>query len=112
MPFALATGMGSTFDCADHSNRVCFLLRSIISFPVMDVSIAVVIMSLKTPLIFTDDRGFLRKNPCKSVAENLELTRMLFGPSLHNDFLIGIELYRVAALPVQIAEEAALPSAE
>src|SRR5579871_941087 len=34
MPLALATGMGSTFDCADHSKSVCFLVRSTISGPV------------------------------------------------------------------------------
>src|SRR5258706_1693030 len=44
MPFARATGMGSTFDCADHSNNVCFFVRSTISWPVMvGVDIAVVI---------------------------------------------------------------------
>src|SRR5579862_4332902 len=36
--------MGSTFDCADHSNSVCFFVRSTNSWPVMAWSeIAVVI---------------------------------------------------------------------
>src|SRR5580698_4001739 len=46
MPFARATGIGSTFDCADHSYNVCFLVRSTISFPVIvGVAVAVVIQS-------------------------------------------------------------------
>src|SRR5438309_9986863 len=44
--------------------------------------------------------------------KNLELARVLFCPALNNNFLVGIELDRVAALAVQIAEEAVLPSAE
>src|ERR1700674_1151517 len=44
MPFARATGMGSTLDCADHSNSVCFFVRSTISWPVMvGLAVAVVI---------------------------------------------------------------------
>src|SRR5208282_594144 len=44
MPLARATGMGSTLDCADHSNRVCFLVRSTISWPVIvGLAVAVVI---------------------------------------------------------------------
>src|SRR6266446_5463196 len=47
MPFARATGMGSTLDCADHSKSVCFLVRSTISWPVIvGVAIAVVIKFL------------------------------------------------------------------
>src|SRR5436190_18574454 len=34
-PFAPATGIGSTLDCADHSNSVCALVRATISSPVM-----------------------------------------------------------------------------
>ena len=37
---------------------------------------------------------------------------MFFRPAFHYDFLIGIELNRVAALPMQVAKEAILPSAE
>src|SRR5205814_10507052 len=37
MPFARATGIGSTFDCADHSKSVCFFERAIPSSPVMDL---------------------------------------------------------------------------
>src|SRR6266850_3877635 len=45
MPLARAMGMGSTFDWADHSNRVCFLLRSTISWPVIaGVAVAVVML--------------------------------------------------------------------
>src|SRR5215475_14156182 len=105
MPFALATGMGSTFDCADHSNRVCFFERSTISFPVMDVSIAVVIVSLKTPRTPRMTRMPANRSApsAKIDGQNLELTRMLLGPSLHDNLLVGIELDCVAALPVQIA---------
>src|SRR6516162_7112608 len=35
MPFARATGIGSTFDCAVHSKSVCFFDKAIISSPVM-----------------------------------------------------------------------------
>src|SRR4029079_1259698 len=41
MPFALATGMGSTFDCADHSNSVCLRARATISSPVIAVCVSV-----------------------------------------------------------------------
>src|ERR1017187_920428 len=44
MPFARATGMGSTFDCADHSNSVCFLVRSTISWPVMVGTVVTVVI--------------------------------------------------------------------
>src|ERR1700733_2076747 len=37
---------------------------------------------------------------------------MLFGPALDYDFLVGIELDGVAALAMEIAEEAVLPSAK
>src|SRR5258708_35611357 len=37
---------------------------------------------------------------------------MLLGPSLHDDFLVRIELNRVTTLAVKISEEAVLPSAE
>ena len=42
----------------------------------------------------------------------LELARMLFGPAFHYDFFVGVELDGVAALAVEVAEEAVLPSAE
>src|SRR6202011_1130967 len=42
----------------------------------------------------------------------LELAAVLFGPAFHDNFLVGIELDGVAALPVEIAEEAVLPSTE
>src|ERR1700722_17669119 len=50
MPLARATGIGSTFDCADHSNSVCFLVRSTISWPVMDglATVVLIISSRKT----------------------------------------------------------------
>src|SRR5208282_1818903 len=58
MPLARATGMGSTFDCADHSNSVCFLVRSTISWPVMvGFVIAVVIVPLSNFLFTTESQG-------------------------------------------------------
>src|SRR5215469_5978133 len=44
MPLARATGMGSTLAWADHSNRVCFLVRLTISWPVMAGVAVVVVM--------------------------------------------------------------------
>src|SRR5436853_640459 len=41
MPFARATGIGSTFDCADHSKSVCFFDSAIISSPLIVASISV-----------------------------------------------------------------------
>src|SRR5437762_1538157 len=35
MPLARATGIGSTFDCADHSKSVCFFDSAIISSPLI-----------------------------------------------------------------------------
>src|SRR6202140_1974344 len=42
----------------------------------------------------------------------LELAAVLLGPALDDDFLVGVELNGIAALPVQIAKEAVLPPAE
>src|SRR5215472_10250813 len=60
----------------------------------------------------TDKSRHIRENPCQSVARILELSRVLFGPALDYHFLICVELDGVAALAVEIAEEAILPSAE
>src|ERR1700688_2967226 len=54
---------------------------------------------------------------CDSVVRSfmvlfLELARMFFGPAFDYDFFVGIELDGVAALAVEVAEEAVLPSAE
>jgi hypothetical protein len=46
MPLAFATGIGSTFDCADHSNNVCFLFRSTIYGPVMAGVVRVVVINV------------------------------------------------------------------
>src|SRR5687767_10018224 len=48
MPFARATGIGSTFDCADHSKSVCFFDSAIISSPVILVSVSVAMSSSLT----------------------------------------------------------------
>src|SRR3982751_6101191 len=45
MPFARATGIGSTFDCADHSKSVCFFDSAIISSPLIVASISVAMCS-------------------------------------------------------------------
>src|ERR1035438_800814 len=42
----------------------------------------------------------------------LELAAVLFGPAFDDDFLVSVELNGIAALPMQIAEEAVLPSTE
>src|SRR5581483_6740458 len=47
MPCARATGIGSTFDCADHSKSVCFFDSAIISSPLIVVSVSVA-MSVPT----------------------------------------------------------------
>src|SRR6202166_4661095 len=54
---------------------------------------------------------------CDSVVRSfmvlfLELARMFFGPAFDYDFFVGIELDGVAALAVEVAEEAVFPSAE
>src|SRR4029077_21018224 len=95
MPLARATGMGSTLDCADHSNSVCFFVRSTISWPVMvGLAVAVVIY---------------RNSSCFSTSE---LARVLFRPALDHNPLLGIKLDRVASLCVHDAEAAVFPSAE
>src|SRR4051812_44442621 len=43
-PLARATAIGSTFDCADHSNSVCFRDSAIISSPVIDLNVSVAIL--------------------------------------------------------------------
>src|SRR6266850_7679633 len=48
MPFARATGIGSTAACADHSKSVCRRQRSTISSPVM-VSVMVVMETVMLP---------------------------------------------------------------
>src|ERR1022692_1926105 len=49
---------------------------------------------------------------CIRVNPRLEFSAVLFSPALYYDFLVGVELDGVAALAVEIAEEAVLPSAE
>src|SRR5581483_10276407 len=41
MPFARATGIGSTFACADHSKSVCFFESATISSPLIVASVSV-----------------------------------------------------------------------
>src|SRR5215510_6394775 len=43
MPFARATGIGSTFDCAVHSKSVCFFDSAIISSPLIVDKVSTVI---------------------------------------------------------------------
>src|SRR5580658_434625 len=95
MPFARATGIGSTLDCADHSNRVCFLVRSTISWPVMAGTTVEVVIELLDIL--------------KTYSE---LPRVLLRPALDHNFLFGVELDRIAPLCVHDPEETVLPSAE
>src|SRR5712671_1678912 len=45
-------------------------------------------------------------------AERLEFPAVLFGPAFDYDFLVGVELDGIAALAVEVAEKAVLPSAE
>src|SRR5438270_8259521 len=115
MPLALATGMGSTLDCADHSNNVCFFVRSTISCPVIDFS--TVVVAINASEFATDLHEYSRINPiredsCESVAGFLELAAVLFCPALNNNFLIRVELDGVSSLPVEVAEKAVLPTAE
>src|ERR1051325_11991454 len=42
----------------------------------------------------------------------LKLSRMFFGPAFHDNFFVGIELDRITALAVHIAEETVFPPAE
>src|SRR5271157_4950499 len=94
MPFARATGIGSTLDCADHSYSVCFFVRSTISWPVMAGTVVAVVIKFS------------------GLAQNSELARVLLRPALDHNFLLGVELDRVASLSVHDAEEAVFPSAE
>src|SRR3984885_9163112 len=95
---------------------MCFLAKSTISCPVMDVSIAVVIMSLvghgssQMPRSHSRViRVLIRVNPWPRI---LEFPRVLLGPAFNHNLFVGIELDGIATLPVQIAEEAVFPSAE
>src|ERR1700675_4317196 len=96
MPLALATGMGSTFDCADHSNSVCVFVRSTISWPVI-VGLAVAVV------IYNNSSCF---QSCS------ELARVFLRPALDHNFLFRIELDRVPSLCMHDAEEAVFPPAE
>src|ERR1700731_2006152 len=51
-------------------------------------------------------------NAFKEDGNQSELARVLLGPALDYDFLLGIELDRVPALSMQDAEEAVFPAAE
>src|ERR1700758_301648 len=90
MPLARATGIGSTFDCADHSKSVCFLVRSTISCPDSDgVVVRVVIFSsvqkcLQTSAARPDEGIWAHIN-------SLELARVFFRPAFHDNFLLGVE---------------------
>src|ERR1700738_4297643 len=120
MPLARATGIGSTFDCADHSYNVCLRARSTISLPVMEDVSAIVVMSilLATSVTLCGLWGWMRLNHRAhrghrvKLTNLLELAAVLFGPAFDDNFLVGIELDGVAALPVEIAEETVFPSTE
>src|SRR5260370_26268482 len=117
MTLVRATGIGSTFDCADHSYSVCLRARSTISWPVMEDVSAIGVMSILLgisvilcggmSLHHREQRGHRVK-----LTNLLELAAVLFRPAFDDNFLVGIELDGVAALPVEIAEEAVLPSTE
>src|SRR5260370_23664439 len=51
----------------------------------------------------------MTQSPNRSI---LEFPAVLFGPAFDYYFLVGVELDGIAALAVEIAEEAVLPSAE
>src|ERR1700719_1802352 len=51
----------------------------------------------------------IRVNPCNPW---LEFAAVLFGPAFNYYFFVGVELDGIAALAVEIAEEAVLPSAK
>src|SRR5947209_5771093 len=107
IPLAFATGMGSTLDWADHSNKVCFLVRSTISCPVIDCS--TVVVAINASEFANDQYGYsriIREDPRESVARFLELAAVLLRPALDDNFLIGIELDRVAPLSMEVSEEA------
>src|SRR5436309_11641675 len=42
----------------------------------------------------------------------LEFARVVFRPAFHDDFLVGVKLDGVAALPMHVAEKAVFPAAE
>src|ERR1700723_4120305 len=47
---------------------------------------------------------------CNLFRSFLEFSGVFFGPAFDDDFLVGVELDRVAALRVHVSEEAGLPS--
>src|SRR5216117_2803721 len=52
IPFDRATGIGSTFDCADHSKSVCFFDSATISSPLIvlfSVSVAIYVLARLKP---------------------------------------------------------------
>src|SRR5215470_9447449 len=77
MPFARATGMGSTLDCADHSNSVCFLVRSTISLPLMAAVTVAVVMGSSSGLRRSDAFVVLNEGTTKE-AEKHEGTLLVF----------------------------------
>src|SRR5271157_5719313 len=83
MPFARATGIGSTLDCADHSNSVCFLVRSTISLPVIvgDVVAVVIRFSKLDEKTRRDSRPRLssRAKPGSVIAYGLKSSRAGLG---------------------------------
>src|ERR1051326_6059503 len=46
------------------------------------------------------------------MTQSLKLSAVVFGPTLDDDFLVGVELNRVSALAVEIGKKAILPCAE
>src|SRR5208282_3429984 len=99
MPLARATGIGSTFDCADHSYSVCFLVRSTISWPVMPGTVVTVVIRLS---------GLIQA----LLKTYSELARLLLRPALDDNFFLGVELDRIPSLSMHDAEETVFPSAE
>src|SRR5512141_2681196 len=96
-PFARATGIGSTLDCADHSNIVCFRVRATSSSPVSGLGSAML---------------DLRRRSLHGRHHELRARAAARRPSRGDGLEPRVEVDALRAVNVMVAEQGALPSAE
>src|SRR5581483_6852229 len=79
MPFARATGIGSTFACADHSKSVCFFDSATISSPLIVVFNVSVAISAPSHHEDHEDRDDPEKDNVRDLRELRDLRGYLFS---------------------------------
>src|SRR4051812_15507536 len=103
MPLARSTEIGSTFDCADHSKRVCFFERAIISSPVIDFfSVSIAIRYLLSSgaanwTAYLNHEGTKGTKGTKGHEEETVCSNRFVRPSSLRDFVVTAHFFSIAS---------------